>query len=93
MSPSNAQKHLRQEHMCSYKLQRSEILLLNLHCLCHHFIDYSLQALLASGYTQGNYEQARQVICRVLQVYNNFLPFRILAFPNDYNFFFSKGKT
>ncbi|KAB1224492.1 MATE efflux family protein 2, chloroplastic [Morella rubra] len=26
------------------------------------------QALLASGYTQGNYEQARQVICRVLQI-------------------------
>ncbi|KAB1199250.1 MATE efflux family protein 2, chloroplastic [Morella rubra] len=26
------------------------------------------RALLASGYTQGNYEQARQVICRVLQI-------------------------
>lgn len=28
-----------------------------------------LQALLASGYSQGNYEQARQVTYRLLEVY------------------------
>lgn len=28
------------------------------------------QALLAAGYSQGNYEQARQVVFRLLQVFN-----------------------
>lgn len=67
------------------------MLYLNLHCFCCHYIDYSSQALLARGYSQGNYEQARQVVYRVLQVILIPYPFCASAILNWFHFFFPKA--
>ncbi|KDO63266.1 hypothetical protein CISIN_1g036574mg [Citrus sinensis] len=41
------------------------------------------QALLAAGYSQGNYEQARQVVFRLLQFVAGSQPMNALAFVLD----------
>lgn len=52
-------------------------------CIMHWLFS---QALLASGYSQGNYEQSRQVIYRVLQVYTIILTFMSLPLWTGFDF-------